>query len=645
MDGNSRNTVTEANVSNASRRHRWGLITVSTLFVLMAAGAVAWWAYYVLLPELGNRAAEALDLTLFASDNALVGEPYDLYVVVHNAGQQRVAPAGIWISKTLLSDASITSINPDLGDNLVEEQHGFLLPLRLTLQPGQTRAFSIRIVPSEPGIRTGEIRLTSRTYNIRRGHQFTVLNPVAEVTQESNLPTPAADRRQIKFKNPALPMEAIVKIESYALRGDMAYLVQVGSGVIMAQNGTILTSAAVIQSIPGYDIGQFRIYVPANSAVDSMTTFHAEVFQVDTDNDLALLRITADAEGRFINADDLNFPVITLGTPSELIMNTPVTLAGFTTGDYRGSLKHTYISAVGKAGEVLYSWLPHPVEGSFSGGAVLNASGELIGYISPTEYKGADQYGACKFVYDGNGDGLYNNGDPCFPTMGKANSVLSLDQARWLIDDAAAFEVEQLLDKTETFREAPAGTVMYENDFSESMAEMEPEKGSLATLVSGGNLLLSGNQYSQNMISFGKDLRNSETSVAVSAFDSPDLVGGYGVYCRMSAEAGSYAVLATETGLYSIIYTSPEMKVDVLYDWQNSDLIPKMQPFTLTAHCVEDRISVAVNGHVLATVNDDRLYAGRSGLLASNGTSANFTAAFRNLVIKTVEAEFAAPSG
>ncbi|MCI8500956.1 MAG: trypsin-like serine protease [Oscillospiraceae bacterium] len=150
-----------------------------------------------------------------------------------------------------------------------------------------------------------------------------------------------------------------------------------GSGIIMSQDGYIITNAHVVK-----DASALKVVLYDG------TTYDAELIGSDTATDLALVKIEAEnlTAATFGNADELTVgdQVAAIGNPGGLVLNSSVTFG--------------YVSALNRSIQTSNGYTVNCIQTDAainpgnSGGALVNLYGQVIGInsskISATDYEG-----------------------------------------------------------------------------------------------------------------------------------------------------------------------------------------------------------------------------------------------------------------
>jgi hypothetical protein len=127
--------------------------------------------------------------------------------------------------------------------------------------------------------------------------------------------------------------------------------------------------------------------------------------------------------------------------------------------------------------------------------------------------------------------------------------------------------------------------------------------------------------------SYADSVVQVDTQVLQSVTD-----GDYGLICRYQDADNFYGLEISEDG-YFTIYRYLNGEFLSLYDWTYSDLILSGEVNTLTIACVGPKLTIAVGGTVLASVEDDSLSSGGLGMVAGTFDTPNLIVAFDNFIV------------
>src|SRR5689334_953153 len=111
--------------------------------------------------------------------------------------------------------------------------------------------------------------------------------------------------------------------------GDNLFITCVASGTIVSRNGLILTNAhntSRSASCPGETL---IVAMSISLGEPPVPKFRAEIAQVDSGLDIAVLRITQELDGRLLEANSLALPFVELGDSSAARLDDTVTMVGY----------------------------------------------------------------------------------------------------------------------------------------------------------------------------------------------------------------------------------------------------------------------------------------------------------------------------
>lgn len=150
-----------------------------------------------------------------------------------------------------------------------------------------------------------------------------------------------------------------------------------GSGVVLSENGYILTSYHVIADAQTITVGLRSGY-----------SFDASVVGVDEEKDVAVIKIDPVLQDDQTNGEQktIELSPAVLGDSGQLAVGSPVVAIGNPLGQLGGTVTAGYISALDRSLQVdgkTYNLLQTDaaINGGNSGGGLFNAQGELIGLV------------------------------------------------------------------------------------------------------------------------------------------------------------------------------------------------------------------------------------------------------------------------
>lgn len=167
--------------------------------------------------------------------------------------------------------------------------------------------------------------------------------------------------------------DSIVYIEQYVNYYGTDQAASAGSGIIISQDGYIITNAHVVES-DNYTVTGFKVNVNSTDPEDGSvvtTTYDAKLIGSDTDTDLAVLKIEAD-----------NLTVAKLGDSDKLSLGDDVVLIGNPLKLYT-SVSKGVVSGLNRQvysdNEVTAIQTDAAINSGNSGGALFNMYGEVVG--------------------------------------------------------------------------------------------------------------------------------------------------------------------------------------------------------------------------------------------------------------------------
>jgi len=179
-------------------------------------------------------------------------------------------------------------------------------------------------------------------------------------------PSSADEQNGVKVAKKVCP--SIVGIVTYTKSGEDYRSKGQGSGIILSEDGFILTNAHVIS---GADRVTVMLY--SENGMSEENSFVAEVVGADSTTDLALLKISATglSAASFADSDDVSVgeTVYTVGNPGGV--------------EYYASVSQGIVSGLNRYdGDVPFIQTDAAINPGSSGGALVNVFGQVIGVTS-----------------------------------------------------------------------------------------------------------------------------------------------------------------------------------------------------------------------------------------------------------------------
>ncbi len=263
--------------------------------------------------------------------------------------------------------------------------------------------------------------------------------PATPLPEEETTPTPMPepDDRQIRRNL----LRSTVQIIALAESGGRLQPIWTGSGSILTPDGLILTNAHVATDPdPARQPDALGVALTVRSDELPELKYLAEIRDVDTRLDLAVIQIASDLDGRPVDKEQLNLIHVPLGDSDVLELGDLIRILGypsiggetitFTEGSVSGFTRERGVE--GRA------WVKTDatIAGGNSGGLGANLDGQIVGIPTQVGYGGADRYADCRYLADTNGDGVIDGNDNCIPVGGFVNSLRPINLAKPLIEAA-----------------------------------------------------------------------------------------------------------------------------------------------------------------------------------------------------------------
>lgn len=415
-----------------------------------------------------------------------------------------------------------------------------------------------------------------------------------------------------------------------------------GSGSIISPDGFILTNAHVVLPDKNFPIDALGVSITEREDQPPVKMYYAEVIQADEALDIAVIRITKDIDENPVDPASLNLPFVTVGDADTLHLGDLITILGYpgiggetvtlTSGEVSG------FTSEEDRGDRAFIKTSATIAGGNSGGLAADVDGKLIGIPTQLGYGGEDQFVDCRTLADTNRDGVVDDRDSCVPTGGFINALRPINLALPMIE-AAKQGVVSVAEGSAPLPDLDLpdqGSVLYEDDFSNPNSGW-PEDADNEIVVGYENgeyhmEVIISNTFSWVTLddSYTDTIVDMDAHVVKSSGD-----GDFGVVCRYQDRDNFYGIEVSEDD-YIAIWKYMGGEYYGLIDWQHSSYVSKIEgSMHITAACVGDTLSLAVNGELLAEARDSDFATGEVGIIAGTYENPGIVVGFDNFKISS----------
>jgi S1-C subfamily serine protease len=604
------------------------LIAVNLIFV-GAIGALVVRDPSGLMRVLGIQAQSGgMSISLNAPAVVTTGDVFALEVGVQNPGEDYLVIEEIRLPKVLLDKAVVTKVFPgSMNQQHYKTMTGF--EIDFTIAPGETRTFTFTLQALKAASFDVAVEVSADRQSGVAGTRLVISAPptaVAEATPTLALKTTTG-----------VPYEAVVKITALYMDNGSLEEGWTGSGSVVAPDGLILTNAHVVLPDKFFPVDALMISLTTEPDQLPVDTYFAEVLQADWQLDMAVLRITTDLNKNPVDRDQLNLPTVRIGDSDQIELGETLSILGYP-GIGGGTITLTRGEVSGFTSDDAYGdrafiKTSATIAGGNSGGLVADDRGQLIAVPTRLGSGAEGEYVDCRVIADTNRDGIVDNRDNCVPTGGFINALRPINLAAPLIEAASGGEFN-IIEEPKPDIALPVGReLIYADDFSDD------DSGWTSGAVNDGYVGYRNGAYEiqvdmDNYVywglskeSFSDFIVTINTRVISSSGD-----GEYGVICRHQDNENFYGFAVSEDGWFSI-WMMEENEFEMVLDWDYSREIPTYAPLTLTVACIGNKLTLAVDGIVMAEVTDYTYSRGDIGLFAGTWGEGGFSVAFDDLVV------------
>ena len=476
--------------------------------------------------------------------------------------------------------------------------------------------------------------------------------PVTARPSPIHAATPTPTSSSTPPSEAGIPFRAVVQIVALDEQGEPLWT---GSGSIIGPDGLLLTNAHVALPEPDEGPSRVTLLVLSTEKEDQppQPRFYAEVVQADQRLDLAVLRITRDADGRRIDPDTLNLPFLPLGRTEDLRLGDELIILGYpgiggdtitlTKGEVAGFVEDP------PYGPRAFIKTTATLAGGNSGGAAINARGELVA-VPTLVGTGSEEIVDCRVLVDTNHDGVVDDRDSCVPIGGFLNALRPVDLALPLVEAARHGEV--------AISTPPPTPQRPQDDLEEVWRHPGPllDAESFDAPVSGWtttnidpDLRI---RYADGVM-YVELLQDDYVQFLTSPVDEADVVitarvrvtqpvgdGEYGLTCRYQDMDNFYAATVTEWGDFALwkLVEGEFVELHPLTALPDEAAFEPTQWTELGLVCLGSRMGLWVNQVPVAMVEDPAASVGTgAGLVVSTFWEPDFEVAFDEMAIHAAQ--------
>jgi S1-C subfamily serine protease len=604
------------------------LIAVNVILV-GAVGALVLRDPSGLLRLLGLQAQSGgMAVSLNAPPVVESGQEFTFEVSVQNTSQDYMVVEEIRLPKVLLDTAIVTKVFPGtMNQEHYTTMTGFNIDF--TMAPGETRAFTFTMQALRAASFNVAVEVRTDRESGAAGTRLVIsapASPVAEATPTFEMETTSG-----------IPYEAVVKITALYMDNGKLEEGWTGSGSVVTPDGLILTNAHVVLPDKFFPVDALMISLTTEPDQLPVDAYYAEVLQADWQLDLAVLRITTDLNKNPVDRDQLNLSAVRIGDSDQIELGDTISILGYP-GIGGGTITLTRGEVSGFTGGEAYGdrafiKTSATIAGGNSGGLVVDDRDQLVAVPTMLGSGTEGEYVDCRVIADTNRDGIVDNQDNCVPTGGFINALRPINLASPLIEAASGGEFN-IIEEPKPDIPLPVGReLIYADDFS------DPDSGWTSGSVMDGFVGYRNGAYEiqvdmEDYVYWGLSKRSFSDFILTinTRVISPVGDGEFGVICRHKDNENFYGFAVSEDGWFSI-WKMEDNEFEMVLDWDYSREIPTYAPLTLTVACLGNKLTLAVDGIVLAEVTDYTYSRGDIGLFVGTWGEGGFSVAFDDLVV------------
>jgi S1-C subfamily serine protease len=456
-------------------------------------------------------------------------------------------------------------------------------------------------------------------------------NPVAFHPTNAASPITTSSSQPAQAGNQVAPF--MVQITAMVERDGKRVPGWTGSGVLVSQDGLILTSAQVAMPGKPYLVTDLLVSLSTIPGQTATAAYYADVVQASGSLDLAVLRIKKDAQSNPVDPASLQLPFATIGDSDLLQNGDTVSILGFSSQGDLGTQREQIAGFKQEAGVSIRAFiqLAQAAGGSYSGGAALDSNGNVIGVLTNGEDP-ASFNSACVASLDTNRDGQINAEDECTPANRPVGFVRPIRLVHSLLAAAVRGETHMERERATLISLPAQGKILFAEPFLDASngwvltGSSSIHDGKLEAILPEAYAVFSTGVAKP----FGDVRIEMDYSIDISTGE-----GDFGALCRYTDGNNFYALEISEDGYYSI-WKKVAGKITYLVHWKSSEALPAGESSGhLLFTCIGHTLAILKGGQLIGQVTDETLPAGGIGLVAGTWDKKGLSVSFSKLTVRS----------
>jgi S1-C subfamily serine protease len=456
---------------------------------------------------------------------------------------------------------------------------------------------------------------------------------IPAISQSSNNVNPGS-ATLATLANRGAPSQYMVQITALVEKNGKRVPGWTGSGVLVSEDGLILTSAQVASPGKPFPVADLLVSIQGTPDKAIAPMYYADLVQVNGLLDLAVIRITRDAQEKLLDTTALHLPFANLGDSDLLQNGDSLTILGISE---KGELENQKSQVAGfkqEAGVSMRAFLQLTSDAakSYRGGAAVDSNGNVIGILTGNEGSAGPVERKCSPTLDTNRDGIVNAEDRCPPASLPVAFARPIRIVHSLLAAAERGETHIERARASQITLPTPGKILFADPFLDmsngwsSNDSIAIQDGKFqANVAVGYSVLTSGIAQP-----FGDVRIETDYEVVHSTGE-----GDYGALCRYTDDKNFYALEISEDGYYSI-WKKEAGKFTPLVDWTSTEAVSiRAASGHLLFTCIGDTLAIMQNGQLIGQTTDESLTTGGIGLVAGTWDKGGLGISFSKFSVRS----------